>query len=710
MFKRRQYNEGSGFQMTTAGGVYIPSVEDIGSAVGSGISAILGNPAVLAGQQGIATNINKPPAKEAPAQLPDYQVAAPRAVDRMSAGTTGAMALQRMSSGVGAHPGGAGRGKGAGGSLGQEARQAMKRKRLSKRIANRKAKGKDQIQLSSDAPKIRDDYDYAEGGRVGYAVGGGVISKLASKILRQYEKGGRSFSKAETKARNEINKELRDISAKKDLDPNKVDSIYRIKNRLEYIDDELGGVGDDIALRESREIQDLILEREDLLFELEEIVEGPMSEWTATSRAAFTDPSWRMEVGQPLGQRYTTPNFDEIDPADTAISEFQRKTRKPKAFGGLMSAVRRAIKVGKPVELRKIKQKASAEASKLEMKLAKIEEEVGIDSWIRRQTGDMSEEYPNIDFSDANLTDEDVISMLTPAKAREFKKLTKQMEQAWDGYDQIETRLRELGEDPWYPSSSYMAPLGAKTRTFSYDSDLYPTGSQKLKKAREKTRKNFIERNPFDRRGYQEGGDIDEQMADMMEGPTHTMPDGTVHPGATHEEYEQMLAEGQAEDMAQEGMVPDEQMEEDFVDYVVESTLEPEDTMYLEEALAADPRLSEIFDQVIETASEFSGSGPVEGPGSEVSDSIPARLSDGEFVITAKATEEIGPDNLQGMMEQAEMDADVRRAEAEGGYIDDDEDMAMIDPMQRTVNATEREMRKLQLAANPRTQYRTVYG
>ena len=435
-----------------------------------------------------------------------------------------------------------------------------------------------------------------------------------------------------------------------------------------------------------------------------------MSEWTATSRAAFTDPSWRMEVGQPLGQRYTTPNFDEIDPADTAISEFQRKTRKPKAFGGLMSAVRRAIKVGKPVELRKIKQKASAEASKLEMKLAKIEEEVGIDSWIRRQTGDMSEEYPNIDFSDANLTDEDVISMLTPAKAREFKKLTKQMEQAWDGYDQIETRLRELGEDPWYPSSSYMAPLGAKTRTFSYDSDLYPTGSQKLKKAREKTRKNFIERNPFDRRGYQEGGDIDEQMADMMEGPTHTMPDGTVHPGATHEEYEQMLAEGQAEDMAQEGMVPDEQMEEDFVDYVVESTLEPEDTMYLEEALAADPRLSEIFDQVIETASEFSGSGPVEGPGSEVSDSIPARLSDGEFVITAKATEEIGPDNLQGMMEQAEMDADVRRAEAEGGYIDDDEDMAMIDPMQRTVNATEREMRKLQLAANPRTQYRTVYG
>ena len=643
MFKRRQYNEGSGFQMTTAGGVYIPSVEDIGSAVGSGISAILGNPAVLAGQQGIATNINKPPAKEAPAQLPDYQVAAPRAVDRMSAGTTGAMALQRMSSGVGAHPGGAGRGKGAGGSLGQEARQAMKRKRLSKRIANRKAKGKDQIQLSSDAPKIRDDYDYAEGGRVGYAVGGGVISKLASKILRQYERGGRSFSKAETKARNEINKELRDISAKKDLDRNEVDNIYRIKNRLEYIDDEIGGVGDDIALQESREIQDLILEREDLLFELEEIVEGPMSEWTAKSRAAFTDPSWRMEVGQPLGQRYTTPNFDEIDPADTVISEFQRKTRKPKAFGGLLSTARTLIK----------KFKNHPEVKKIDKEIKKHEK------WI--QEGGPAKSREEAPF-DSDLSANDRIEMSDEFAEMELSMLHQEKIQILKDLEAEEV----VGE---------------------------------------------IERNPYpNREDFQEGGELDAQMSDMMEGPTHTMPDGTVHPGATHEEYEQMLAEGQAEDMAQEGMVPDEQMEEDFVDYVVESTLEPEDTMYLEEALAADPRLSEIFDQVIETASEFSGSGPVEGPGSEVSDSIPARLSDGEFVITAKATEEIGPDNLQGMMEQAEMDADVRRAEAEGGYIDDDEDMAMIDPMQRTVNATEREMRKLQLAANPRTQYRTVYG
>jgi len=168
------------------------------------------------------------------------------------------------------------------------------------------------------------------------------------------------------------------------------------------------------------------------------------------------------------------------------------------------------------------------------------------------------------------------------------------------------------------------------------------------------------------RRGdFAEGGELDAQMADMMEEPTHTMPDGTEMPGATHEEY--------AGSMAEEPMVPDETMEEDFVDYVVESTLEPEDINYLEEALAADDRLSMIFDQIVETASEFSGSGPVEGPGTEMSDSIPARLSDGEFVITSKATDKIGSDNLQGMMEQAELEADMdevkRQVKAIGGEI-----------------------------------------
>jgi hypothetical protein len=136
------------------------------------------------------------------------------------------------------------------------------------------------------------------------------------------------------------------------------------------------------------------------------------------------------------------------------------------------------------------------------------------------------------------------------------------------------------------------------------------------------------------------------------------MPDGTEMPGATHEEYEQML--------------PDEEMEEDYVDYIVESALEEKDQDYLESALAKDAKLSELFDQVVESASEFSGSGPVEGLGSEVSDSIPARLSDGEFVFTAKATDEIGEDSLMSMMKDAEAAADERQGVAYGGIPDED--------------------------------------
>ena len=125
-------------------------------------------------------------------------------------------------------------------------------------------------------------------------------------------------------------------------------------------------------------------------------------------------------------------------------------------------------------------------------------------------------------------------------------------------------------------------------------------------------------------------------------------------------------------------MLPDEEMEEDYVDFVVSSTLDEEQKNYLESALAEDAKLSEIFDQVIESASEFSGSGPVEGLGSEVSDSIPARLSDGEFVFTAKAVDEIGADVLQQQMEDAEAGADGRQGVVHGGVIDEEDRAAPI--------------------------------
>ena len=132
---------------------------------------------------------------------------------------------------------------------------------------------------------------------------------------------------------------------------------------------------------------------------------------------------------------------------------------------------------------------------------------------------------------------------------------------------------------------------------------------------------------------------------------------------------------------AEASQLPDDEMEDDFVDYVLDESLEPEEQDYLMGSLEADPRLSEIFDKVVQTASEFTGEGEVEGPGTGVSDSIPARLSDGEFVMTRKATDQIGADNLQSLMDEAERayDGGLQRMEyAFGGVVDSDEDEELL--------------------------------
>ena len=163
---------------------------------------------------------------------------------------------------------------------------------------------------------------------------------------------------------------------------------------------------------------------------------------------------------------------------------------------------------------------------------------------------------------------------------------------------------------------------------------------------------------------YAEGGDVDEQMS-MLMGPTHTMPDGTVMPGATHEEGEMSMEEPEME--------PDSEMEDNYLDFIIDEALSEEEEDMLMSKLEQDEELSMLFDKVIEVASEFAGSGPVEGPGTGVSDSIPARLSDGEFVFTAKATEEIGSDNLMSMMKDAEARADERQEMANGGEVEEEE-------------------------------------
>tara|TARA_R110002012_G_scaffold27036_2_gene87008 strand:- start:3 stop:950 length:948 start_codon:yes stop_codon:yes gene_type:complete len=169
-----------------------------------------------------------------------------------------------------------------------------------------------------------------------------------------------------------------------------------------------------------------------------------------------------------------------------------------------------------------------------------------------------------------------------------------------------------------------------------------------------------------------EGGEMDSQMTMMM------MPE---------ESKEEM------------DMLPDDQMEDQHLDFIINESLDNEEEMYLMEQLQADERLSMIFDKIMDTATEFSGSGPVEGLGTEVSDSIPARLSDGEFVMTAKATDEIGSDNLERMMKDAEEASDNRQRVAMGGEIE-----KKVDRFGKPIDEdlTAEEIKRSMLSVNPR--------
>ena len=152
-----------------------------------------------------------------------------------------------------------------------------------------------------------------------------------------------------------------------------------------------------------------------------------------------------------------------------------------------------------------------------------------------------------------------------------------------------------------------------------------------------------------ERMGYEEGGPMGEEP--MMDEPMVDEP----------------MVEEPMMDEPEEEMLPDDEMEDEYLDFILDEALDSEEEDYLMSQLQGNDQLSEIFDKVIDVAQEFAGSGPVEGPGSGVSDSIPARLSDGEFVFTAKAVEEIGADNLMAMMKDAEMKADDRQGLANGG-------------------------------------------
>tara|TARA_B100001250_G_scaffold378180_1_gene367821 strand:+ start:402 stop:1061 length:660 start_codon:yes stop_codon:yes gene_type:complete len=137
---------------------------------------------------------------------------------------------------------------------------------------------------------------------------------------------------------------------------------------------------------------------------------------------------------------------------------------------------------------------------------------------------------------------------------------------------------------------------------------------------------------------FNEGGEVDAQMNELMP--------------PVEEEQE---------------MLPDEDMEDDYIDFIMDEALNEEEKDMLMSKLEQDNELQMLFDKVLDVAQEFAGSGPVEGPGSGISDSIPARLSDGEFVMTAKAADQLGPENLQALMERAEQVHDIDRNAMKNG-------------------------------------------
>ena len=151
-------------------------------------------------------------------------------------------------------------------------------------------------------------------------------------------------------------------------------------------------------------------------------------------------------------------------------------------------------------------------------------------------------------------------------------------------------------------------------------------------------------------------------------------------------------------------MMPDEEMEDNYLDFIIDEALDEQEEEMLMSKLEQDEQLSMLFDKVLEVASEFAGSGPVEGPGSGVSDSIPARLSDGEFVFTAKATEEIGASELMRMMKDAEAQADKRQGMQVGGMMEEEE--PKVDQFGRPIDSdiARDELKKNMMSVNPRYQ------
>jgi hypothetical protein len=115
-------------------------------------------------------------------------------------------------------------------------------------------------------------------------------------------------------------------------------------------------------------------------------------------------------------------------------------------------------------------------------------------------------------------------------------------------------------------------------------------------------------------------------------------------------------AETSLEMQMEEAMPESEEDEMDVQAQVDTSVLDSEEEQLLEEVIEMHPNIMDVIVKL--TTKEFTGEGEVDGPGTGTSDSIPAMLSDGEFVFTAKAVKQIGVDRLRKQMKAAEQEYD----------------------------------------------------
>ena len=175
-----------------------------------------------------------------------------------------------------------------------------------------------------------------------------------------------------------------------------------------------------------------------------------------------------------------------------------------------------------------------------------------------------------------------------------------------------------------------------------------------------------------DYKAYAEGDLVDEEIVedDIVE-------DDIIEDEVVDESL--MAPTGLEDSLIGDEIATDEFAEEDIIDddeadsVLDTSMLSEEEEIVLDEAVEMHPELEAIIPKIV--ASEFTEDELVEGPGDGTSDSIPAMLSDGEFVFTAKAVKSLGVDKLRKMMAQAEEAYDAGEVNQEEPVLDTEESL-----------------------------------